>query len=126
MKLNKNGWGTLEMLLLSGGLLIALIVAIFFISKLYGSFSGSIGNRQYIDLENRLEEAASDYVNENEIIINGEYKIALDKLQSEGFIDELTDINGDNCYGYVKVNNVDNINHYAGYITCKEYQTLNY
>ena len=29
MKLNKKGWGTVEMLLLSGGLLIALLVAVF-------------------------------------------------------------------------------------------------
>jgi len=38
MKLNNKGWGTTEMFLLSGGLLIALLVAVFFISQLYGSF----------------------------------------------------------------------------------------
>jgi len=126
MKLNKNGWGTLEMLLLSGGLLIALIVSIFFISKLYGSLSGAVGNRQYIDMENKLENAASEYVNEKEIQINGEYKITLDTLQAAGFIDELKDIDNKNCYGYVKITNVDNINHYSAYITCNGYETINY
>lgn len=126
MKLNKNGWGTLEMLLLSGGLLIALIVSIFFISKLYGSFSGATGNRQYIDLENKLETAASNYINDNEIEINGEYKITLDTLQARGYIGDLKDIDGKDCYGYVKVNNIENINHYSGYITCNGYETINY
>ena len=62
MKLNNKGWGTMEMLLLSGGLLIALLIAVFFISKLYGSFESSNINRQYVDLENKLEDAAKEYV----------------------------------------------------------------
>ncbi len=36
-KLNNRGWGLVEMLLLSGALLIALLVAIYFIYKLYSS-----------------------------------------------------------------------------------------
>ena len=47
---NKNGWGTMEMVLLSGGLLLALFIAIFFIVRLYGSFESAVGNKQYIDL----------------------------------------------------------------------------
>ena len=61
MKLNNKGWGTMEMLLLSGGLLIALLVAVFFISKLYGSFESSNLNRQYVDLENKLEDATKEF-----------------------------------------------------------------
>ena len=49
MKLNNKGWGTVEMLLLSGGLLIALLVAIFFIYKLYSSLDNSYTN---INVEN--------------------------------------------------------------------------
>lgn len=44
MKLNNKGWGTVEMLLLSGGLLIALLVAVFFIYKLYSSLDNSYSN----------------------------------------------------------------------------------
>lgn len=126
MKLNNKGWGTMEMLLLSGGLLIALIVAVFFISKLYGSFSGAVGNRQYINLETKLETAASEYIVAKDIEINGEYKISYETLKINGYIDELKDIEGNNCNGYVKISNIDNINHYSGYILCNDYQTLNY
>lgn len=126
MKLNKNGWGTLEMILLSGGLLVALIVAIFFISKLYGSFGRTITSNSYVNLESKLETAAKDYIIAKEIEINGEYKINYDTLKNAGYITDLKDSNGNNCYGYVIINNIDNVNHYSGYITCQEYQTANY
>lgn len=126
MKLDKNGWGTMEMLLLSGGLLLALIVAIFFISQLYGSLGGAIGNKQYIDLENSLEEAANRYIEDKNVAVNGEYKISYETLNSNGYITRLKDIDGNDCTGYVRITNVDSINHYAAYISCKNYQTLNY
>ena len=53
MKLNKKGWGTVEMLLLSGGLLIALLVAVFFIYKLYSSLDNSYTNIDYRNNEVR-------------------------------------------------------------------------
>ncbi len=37
-KLNNKGWGLAEMLILSGSLLLALLVAIYFIYQLYNSF----------------------------------------------------------------------------------------
>lgn len=37
-KLNNGGWGLVEMLILSGILLIALLVAVYFIYVLYNSF----------------------------------------------------------------------------------------
>lgn len=126
MKLRKNGWGTMQMLLLSGGLLLALMIAVFFISKLYSSFEGTIGNKRYMDLENKIENAAKEYVTEKNLEINGEYKISLVTLKLNGYIDELKDINGYGCNGYVKITNVDNTNHYKGYILCNDYQTANY
>lgn len=126
MKLNKKGWGTMEMLLLSGGLLLALIVAVFFISKLYGSLEGAVGNKQYIDLESKLEMAAKEYIIDNNMEINGEYKISYETLKANGYIKDLNDLNGNSCNGYVRITNVDNINHYGGYILCRDYQTLNY
>ena len=126
MKLNKNGWGTIEMLLLTGGLLIALIIAIFFISKLYGSFSNSVGNKQYMDLENRLETAAKEYMNDNNIEVNGDYRTTYSTLKSNNYIGELTDIDGNSCNGYVEITVVDNIDHYRGYLLCDNYQTTDY
>lgn len=126
MKLNNKGWGTLEMLLLMGGLLLALIIAIFFISKLYGSFASSIGNRQYMDLENKLEEAAKNYIDDRNIEVNGEYRLTYETLKNNSYITELNDMDGNGCSGYVEVTNVDTIDHYRGYILCANYQTTDY
>lgn len=126
MKLNKNGWGTMEMFLLSGGLLVALLVAIFFISKLYGSMGDMVGNKVYINLENKIESAARNYIEDNEIIINGEYKLTLTSLKNYNYISDFNDNSGNSCNGYVLITNVDSINHYKGYILCNDYQTKNY
>ena len=126
MKLNNKGWGTMEMLLLTGGLLIALLVAVFFISKLYGSFAGSIGNRQYMDLENKLEAAAKNYITDRNIEVNGDYKVTYETLKNNNYISDLSDINGNGCNGYVQIITVDKISHYKGYIICPEYQTNDY
>lgn len=126
MKLNKNGWGTMEMLLLSGGLFIALLVAIFFIAKLYGSLEGAVGNKKYVDLETEIEEAARNYVLDKNLEINGDYKISLDTLKNNGYIKDLKDINGNGCNGYVRISKVDNLIHYNGYVLCNDYQTQNY
>lgn len=125
MKLNNKGWGTLEMFLLSGGLIIALIVAVFFISKLYGSLESAVGNKSYVDLEIKLENSAKKYISDKDIVINGEYKISYNTLKSYGYINSL-EINNDKCDGYVMVKNVDNINYYNGYLSCESYETLNY
>lgn len=126
MKLNKKGWGTLEMFLLSGGLLIALLVAVFFISKLYGSLIASTGNKVYIDLESKIESAAREYINDNNISINGEYKITLNTLKNDDYISDLKDLEGNSCNGYVLINNINEDIYYNGYILCNNYQTKNY
>ena len=126
MKLNNKGWGTVEMLLISGGLLLALIVAIFFINKLYGSFDKAVGNRYYMDLETKIEDAARKYINDYNIIDPFNYRISLDTLQSGKYIDNVKDSNGNKCDGYVIVNKLNNINYYNAYISCPNYITTNY
>ena len=114
------------MLLLSGGLLIALIVAIYFIGKLYGSLDNAVINKQYIDLENKMEKAARQYVINNGIKVVDMQTINYETLVNAGFIDDLLDTNGNKCTGYVLINVVDNISHYSSYIKCPNYQTTNY
>jgi len=126
LKLNNRGWGTVEMILLSGGLILALLMAIFFISKLYGDLASSVGNKVYVDLESKIELAAKNYITDNEIEISGEYKLTLNTLKSNNYITEFKDSEGNLCNGYVTITNIDNINHYKGYILCNEYQTTNY
>ena len=126
LKLNNKGWGTMEMFLLTGGLLIALLVAVFFISKLYGSFDGTIGNKGYFDLETKLESAAKEYVIDNNIQIDGEQRISYETLKENNKIDNLYDENNKSCTGYVTVTRIDNVNYYKGYISCPNYVSNNY
>lgn len=126
MKLNNRGWSTTEMLLLSGGLFIALLVAIFFISKLYGSLELSTANNQYVDLENKLERAAKDYINKNNIIVTDELQISLNTLKSGNFITDLKDKDNNECNGYVKVVVINEKYYYSSFISCENYKTTNY
>ena len=126
MKLNNKGWGTTEMLLLSGGLLIALLVAVFFISKLYGSFESSNLNRQYVDLENKLEEAAKEYVRKENISVQNDLRISATTLKDKNYLDGLSDNEGNNCSGYVSVMNSNGIKYYSAFISCPKYETINY
>lgn len=126
MKLNSRGWGTMEMILLTCGLLIALLVAVFFISKLYGSFNSSISSKNYFELETRLASAAKKYVIENNIQIDGEYRVSYETLKENNKIDNLYDENNKSCTGYVIITRVDNINNYQGYISCPNYISNNY
>ncbi len=123
MKLNKNGWGTLEMILISLILLLALIVSIFFISKLYGSFANANSNRIYNDLENKLADAGRKYVEDKNINITSSYQISYELLKENGYINSLKDKDNSDCNGYVLVSRINNINYYNGFITCNNYIT---
>lgn len=126
MKVKKNGWSTAEMLLLSGGLLLALFVAVYFISTLYGSFDLATGNKIYNDLENELASAAKKYVDSSNVsVIQGE-KLTLKFLQANNYMTELKDDKGRSCDGYVRVNVVSGINQYIGYVSCPDYESQNY
>ncbi len=126
MKLNNKGWGTSTMILLSLGLLVALLVAVFFISALYGSFGNSIGNRKYLDLENQLENAAGEYIRKNDVKFENEITIYLSTLQEAGLINEFKDSDGNDCNGYVVITKPDLVNIYEGRINCSNYTSRNY
>ena len=126
MKLNNHGWGFREMIYLSCGLLIALGISIYYISRLYGSLENSMNQNQYFELETKLENAAVSYIYDRNLEINGYYKVSYSTLKEEGFINELKDNAGNVCGGYVVVSNLgDNLN-YKGYISCNDYVTDGY
>ena len=124
MKLNKKGWGTLQMLLLSAGILLALLVAVYFISTFYGSFAKSIKNKKYADIEVSLASAAKKYVIDNNIENNNTMTIYTDTLEVLGYIDSLRDDDGYPCTGYVVVTKNGMLNDYKSYIICKNYKTI--
>lgn len=121
MKLNKNGWGTIEMLLLSAGILIALLVATYYISKLYSSFDNV--NNSYYKLESELAKASEKYISDNNISVNDTITIYSDTLEVLGYIDRLSDKNGYPCVGYTVINKENSKLNYKPYITCRDYKT---
>ncbi len=125
MKLNNKGWGTTEMILLSCGLLIALLVAAFFISQLFKSFNKQ-AQSNYLELETKLIEAGKNYVDNYNIEINDTFKVSSEILRLDGYINDLKDQDGNLCTGYVRVNNIDNILEYQGFIRCNNYESPNY
>ena len=94
--------------------------------KLYGSFGAAIGNKEYVDLEIKLENAARDYIVNNDIGITGEFRVSYETLKEAGYITNFKDSKRQDCAGYVIVTNINSINNYAGYIICQDYETRNY
>lgn len=126
MKLNNNGWGTGTMILLSSGLLIALLIVAVLISNLYGSFGNSVSNRFYLDMETRLENAAAVYVTSNNIEVNSEMRVGLATLQDSGLIGDFQDRLGHSCDGYVIITRINLSDNFYARISCPDYQTRNY
>ena len=126
MKTTKNGWGTTQMFALSGGLFVALLVSIFFIGKLYGSYDNSVKNTIYSDLERKIEKSAMAFIINNAINTNDGVEINYKTLKDTGYIDNLIDKDGNECDGYVKVEKIDGINQYDGEIICNNYKSLGY
>ena len=126
MKLNNCGWGFKEMIYLSCGLLIALGISIFYISRLYGSLEETMDQNIYFELETKIEDAAISYKYDRDLEVNGYYKVSYSTLKKEGYIKELKDNEGNVCGGYVVISEFgDNLN-YKGYINCKDYVTDGY
>ncbi len=126
MKLNKNGWGTTEMIMISIILLLALIVSIFFISRLYGSFDNSNSNKIYNDLEIKLADASRKYVRDYNIEVVDNYRISYELLRENGYIGELKDADNNSCNGYALITKLNNKKYYHGYITCNNYTSKDY
>ena len=122
-KLNNKGWGALDMLLLSIGLLIALLVAIYYIGRLYGSLDNATKNKHYVDLTAKLEQAAERYVLINEIQVDNSLRIDYSNLKALGYITDFTDNNGRECNGYVMVTKPELVKIYTGHIICPNYET---
>lgn len=125
MKLNNKGWGTGEMILLSCGLLVALLVAVFFISQLFKGFDKEMENN-YFKLETDLATAGEKYIKNNNINVKDNYIIDSETLRTNGYIQDLKDKNGNLCTGYVNVYNNNYILEYKGYIRCNNYETNGY
>lgn len=138
MKLNNYGWGLKEFLWLLCALAFFFTIAIILFHKLmnletnsnqdgtielFGDDSSSI--KTYIDIEDKMVEAAKKYKIEN---LNDTVIIKLDKLITNGYISIIRDpANNKECSGYIIYNGTNNTKEYKAYLSCAgSYQTSDY
>ena len=85
-------------------------------------------NKFYIDMENKLENAAQKYVDQSFLYPKEdgkELKVTYTELKDSGFIKKI-EVNNKECDGYVTVTKKAIAYHYKGYLNCPEYKTKNY
>ncbi len=140
MKLNNYGWGIKEFLWLLCGLAFCLTVAIILsnelskVTDLEGKANKHRSNelrgsgssiKNYIDLEDKMVEAAKKYKIDN---VNDTVIIKLDKLITNNYIGIIRDpANGKECSGYIIYNGSSNVKDYKAYLSCAgNYQTSDY
>lgn len=128
MKLNKNGWSLTSeivyMIIFAICLLIA-IIGIIRMNLLVGHNNNeNNSNFNYSYLEEKLEEAAKNYINDKEEIFDEEI-IKSSILKSGGYLTDFKDGDNTDCKGYVEVKVEEDII-YKSFITCFDYTTKGY
>lgn len=120
MKLNNNGWGYRQMLLMSGILLIFLLVAAYNVYSLYNDMDVKSAST-YVNLELKLQMVAADYINDKNLN-NSNVIVTLKELKEAGYIKTFNDDDSNACNGYVEYQDYD----YVSYIRCRDYTSSNY
>ena len=82
-------------------------------------------NRKSSDqsLEGKLVKAAQKYAKKEEIKSGTSVIVDADKLANEGYIKKLSELNDNNCSGYVKIMNNGGVMNYLPYVECDKYKT---
>lgn len=120
MKLNNNGWGLKEMMIISSILLMFLLFAAYYIWVLYSDLSKTRPS-VYNELEYVLQSSAERYLkkqdNKSDRVV-----VSLKELQTNGYLITFTDPNDEDCNGYV----IYDSGEYNSYISCEFYTTSGY
>lgn len=113
------------MLILSGILIVFLFIAIYYILIMYKDLDLNITNNYYDNLESRLEENATVYLEDYyEGDLNSEgLKITRGMLRSYDLDIELRDKDGHVCAGYVVARRTHGEDDIKAYISCPDYTT---
>jgi len=106
------------MILMSGILLLFLMVAAYNIYALYKDLD-SDDAVIYANLESKLQLAALNYINDNDL---EDEKIIVSLSDLRPYISDFEDDKKRACNGYVIYENYD----YSSYISCPEYTSSNY
>ena len=118
MKLGNKGSSVLGFFIICIILLVCLLISGYYCFILFGAINEEEGN-DYIKLETKLSKATLKY---NKKYGYEDEVISSDTLKKLGFLKDLKDIYGDECQGYIKIDNLI----YIPYVKCNEYQTEGY
>lgn len=113
------------MLILSGILIVFLFIAVYYIFTMYKDLDLNITNNYYDNLESRLEENATVYLEdyyEGDLSSEG-FKITRGMLRSYDLDIELRDKDGHVCAGYVVARRTHGEDDIKAYISCPDYTT---
>lgn len=132
--LNNKGWGIRSYIIGCSILLMALIVATFYIMRLYSTIPGMgdvVDSVDYKDLESRMDRASLNYINQyyKQDIRTGVVVVSTEKMLDKYLIDELDlVIKGDKCKGYslIRKNLQEDKLESESFIKCKYYESPNY
>lgn len=129
-KLNNKGWGLSSMIVYTSIILIALLIATFYVIALYSDLDkniyGNSNNKSFENSEEKLKSNAIKYIKArtNE---DGNYIVTYDMLKNADYIEKITDDKTNNeCDGYVKINIKDYNYEANSYLKCDSYVTEGY
>lgn len=132
--LDNKGWGLRSMIIYSTIIIIALLIATFYVIALYSELDRNIKSnkqdntiidkKQYEEYERKLEEATINYIDNCNCIDDNTstMRISYDTLVDKNYINSIKD----DCSGYVDVYlQSENISTKA-YLKCSNYITEGY
>lgn len=131
MALNKHGWGMKEMIVFSSVLLLFLLIAVFYILRLYNGIgrnntykNSSSESYSYTEIEDKLLNAGINYY--QEYYEEGmDVRITTSMLKKHGYL-KASDLKEKNekkeCTGYVLVENME----VFSFIQCPNYETIGF
>lgn len=155
MKLDNRGWGYRDMIIYSCLILGCLLVATFYINRLYNELENSnndnssiVNNQQSVDnnendtgktdddvvfdityyhmLETKLYNATLNYVDNGKIDTSVDLNtVSSDILINNGYLNNFVDQKGNKCTGYSHVIKQNNDYNVKSYIYCNDYSTDN-
>ena len=102
------------------GSLFAFILIVFLTVTILSSCNRKVKDET---VEKKLVKAAQKYASKEEIKMGESIIVDADKLASEGYIKKLSELNDNNCSGYVKIMNNGGVLNYLPYIECDKYKT---
>ena len=81
-------------------------------------------NKDYINKENEIKEAASIYISQYplNIMVGSTYELTTDELMSAEMVSSM-EVKGDKCRGHVEVKKTADSYQYKPYIKCDKYET---